>query len=83
VNVSGAATIGPGIFYLGFAFDSTAPIVSTSGRFLQGLLQSANPPRLFRGSNAPTGSGTTLTMPSSCGTKTGDSFVIPTFYVVE
>ena len=83
VTVSGAATIGPGVFYLGYGFDSTTPIVSTSNRLMTGLLQSMNPPRLFRGSNAPTGSGATLTMPSTCGTKTGDSFVVPTFYVVE
>lgn len=83
VTVPGAATIGPGVFYLGFGFDSTAPIISTTNRLLAGLLQSMNPPRLFRGATAPTGTGATLTMPSSCGTKTGESFVVPTFYVVE
>jgi len=81
--VSAAATVGPGVFYIGFAFDSTAPIISISNRFIHGILQAANPPRLFTGANAPTGTGVTLTMPSACGAKTGNSFVIPTLYVVE
>ena len=81
--VANAATIGPGVFYLGFAFDSASPVLSTSNRFQHGILQAVNPPRIFRGSSAPTGSGSSLAMPASCGTKTADSFVVPTLYVVE
>jgi hypothetical protein len=76
-SLSAPITLGPGVYYYGFGTDSSTVSFQTAISSTQAaLLNEPSNPRVFSG-NAFTGSGATLLLPASCGSKTAGGWSIP------
>jgi hypothetical protein len=76
-GLSATITLGPGVYYFGFGTDSsTASFQTAISSTMAALLNQPSNPRVFSG-NALTGSGATLSLPASCGSKTAGGWSVP------